>query len=318
MKKLLARCILILTLISSIAAGAAQLNVCSFNIQFLGNGTMRDDKALAEAIKSFDIVVVQELVAPPYPGQFPDGTAFRPKPKSAKFFDAMKQRGFTYWLSEEDTGKTTNIHNNSSATEWFVAFYKTNALKVATDLPHGFLHPVHGHNPDFDRVPYAFSFRTQDAKMDFVLISVHLRPDSSGKAWRKHELATIGTWVQTHSQKEKDFIILGDMNIENAAELLADLPPGFRSLNDGCVPTNTNVNGPRPYDHVMFLPAHTGREIDSTFGFKVLNLIAAMKPLWHSSLPYPGNPYSHDKFRAWYSDHHPVYFRMISPATDDD
>jgi hypothetical protein len=29
-------------------------------------------------------------------------------------------------------------------------------------------------------------------------------------------------------------------------------PTGFLSLNDECRPTNTNINGPKPHDHVMF------------------------------------------------------------------
>ena len=58
-------------------ANAATLDICSFNIQFLGHFKNRDDEALAALVKDFDIVVVQELVAPPMKGQYPDGTTFK-------------------------------------------------------------------------------------------------------------------------------------------------------------------------------------------------------------------------------------------------
>ena len=109
------------------------------------------------------------------------------------------------------------------------------------------------------------------------------------------------------------------MNIENQEELANATPAGFISLNDECVPTNTNVNGPKPYDHVMYNMTYT-KEIDEDFDFKVVNLIAAMKTFWEESStdPYPGDPYNHNEFRKYYSDHHPVVFMMVIPENDDD
>ena len=139
------------------------------------------------------------------------------------------------------------------------------------------------------------------------------------------ELAAIEEWVDGHDDEEKDFITLGDMNFKDCDELEAATPAGFRSLNDECEATNTNVNGPKPFDHVMYRPAFT-KEIDKQFDFRVFNLIEAMRPFWNSTEPYPGgsvNPiglpqYDHNRFRAIYSDHHPVVFRMTVLATDDD
>jgi hypothetical protein len=154
------------------------LKVCSFNIQFLGQSKLRDDVALANLLKDYDVVVVQEVTAPPYPGTFPDGTPFQPDPEVTDFFDQMKSHGYSYVLSDEDTGRGKKIHLNSTATEWFVAFYKSPGVKPAPDVPSGFLSPERAKNPDYDRVPYAFAFRTADGKLDFVLISVHLHPDA--------------------------------------------------------------------------------------------------------------------------------------------
>ena len=158
--------------------------------------------------------------------------------------------------------------------------------------------------------------------MDFVLISVHLNPGSgaSNRARRAEELAAISAWIDANDATEKDFIILGDMNFESCSELATQTPFGFLSLNDECRATNTNINGPKPYDHVFHNVTHSSDEIDLGFDLEVLNLIDLMQPHWEasSSDPYPGNPYIHNTFRKFYSDHHPVGFRILTGSTDDD
>jgi hypothetical protein len=293
------------------------LAICSFNIQFLGNSKVRDNAGLAALLEKYDIVVVQELIAPPLAGKFPNGERYNPNPKAELFFDCMRQDGFGFWLSEVDTGPGLRIHLNSSATEWWVAFYRTNRVKIASDLPSGFLSPIRAHNEDFDRVPYAFAFRTLDNHLDFVLISVHLEPGAGrlNRHRRKHELAAISSWISLHQQKEKDFIVLGDMSIENSAELVDATPFGFYSLNEKCDPTHTNVRRPKPYDHVMYRNVCTGRRIDGEYGFHVEDLVASMRSRWSSisSKEYPGGPvYHHNEFRKYYSDHDPVSFKIFA------
>ena len=294
------------------------ITVCSFNVQFLGSSKSRDDEALASILRGYDIVVVQELVAPPYPAAFPGGKPVKPDPEAAEFFGAMKANGFTYWISEEDTGTGKRIHNNGFATEWWVTFYRDSKVSRALDLPHGFLADDRSNHDDYERVPYAFSFRAGDSGADFVLVSVHLQPGDGRKdaARRKHELGSIATWVDANDEQEKDFIMLGDCNIEDAEELTDATPGGFLSLNDECRATNTNVRGPKPYDHVFFQPAFTV-EIDRDHDMAVVNLVEAMRPHWQGTEPYPGEPYSHNEFRKWYSDHHPVVFRMEVGKDDD-
>jgi len=303
------------------------LAICSFNIQFLGQSVKRDNIALVTILHNFDIVLVQELVAPPFDGTFPDGTPFRPDQEAAQFFNLMSTMGFEHQLSLEDTGTGQNNHNNSSATEWWVAFFKPGKVRIAAALPSEFLANDRTDHNDYERVPHSFAFSTPDNTLDFVLISVHLKPGSSSRdaARRKTELAAIAQWVDSHDAVEKDFIILGDMNIEDAEELRDAAPRGFSSLNDECRATNTNLRSPKPYDHVMFRSRFT-KEIDRKFDFRVYNLIEAMRPFWNSAEPYPGgalNPialpaYHHNNFRFSYSDHHPVVFKMIIPAADDD
>lgn len=182
---------------ASNTADSESIDICSFNIQFLGHFKKKDDASLADILKNYDIVVIQELVAPPYEGKFPDDTDYTPDAEAAEFFDAMDSLGFKYVLSEEDTGTNNEIHKNTSATEWWVAFYMDDKVDPAVDLPSGFLADDRSNHDDYERVPYAFAFKTEDEKMDFVLISVHLKPGDSNadQSRRKHELETIASWM---------------------------------------------------------------------------------------------------------------------------
>lgn len=289
------------------------IKVTSFNIQFLGNFKNRDEAALAAVVSDQDIVVIQELVAPPFEGTFPDNSAFRPDVEAARFFDEMALHGFDFVLSDEDTGTGDSSHVNSTATEWFVTFYKPEKVDVADDLPHGFLAADRYNNDHYERVPYAFSFRASEGN-DFVLISVHLQPGASNDERRLEELTAIYGWIDDNDASEKDFIILGDMNIEDCGELQVMLAVGYSSLNSSCLPTNTNVRGPKPYDHVF----HKGMA-ELQDGFEVIDLIEAMRVPWamSSNEAYPGEPYNHNGFRVRYSDHHPVSFRINSVNDDD-
>jgi exonuclease III len=306
----------------SLSVQSDTLNVCSFNIQFLGHFKKRDNDALSDILKNFDIVVVQELVAPPYDGNYPDGEEYTSDTEANAFFEAMTNQGFEYVLSEEDTGPGEVIHKKSSATEWWVAFYKSDKVSYAIDIPFGFIAEDRSHNPDYERVPYAFPFRSVDSTLDFVLISVHLAPGESATERRMHELASISSWIDSKDDVEKDFIILGDMNIEDVEELSEIIPEGYVSLNDECVRTNTLINnnsgqGAKPYDHVMYRPEYTSNEMNEEFDIVILNLIELMKGYWDEDSPYPGEPYDHNLFKQYYSDHNPVLFKLVSNGDDD-
>lgn len=69
------------------------LSICSFNIQFLGHFKKKDDTALASILKDYNIEVVQELVAPPRDGNYPDGETYSTDTESVEFFKAMQNLG---------------------------------------------------------------------------------------------------------------------------------------------------------------------------------------------------------------------------------
>ncbi len=298
---------------------AAPITVASFNIQFLGNSNSRDDAALAAVVAEFDIVAIQELVSPPYAGTFPDGSQFNPDPQSAEFFDAMQAHGFEFVLSPEDTGTGEVIHRNGSSTEWWVVFFQPDRVTVDDTLQNGFLAEDRSNHANFERVPFAFGFHSVDGDFDFVLISTHLKPGtgSTNRARRAEELNTINQWIQNQAGSERDYVILGDMNLYRN-ELAALIPDGLQTLNDQCLRTNT-ASVARCYDHVLYNPVNTS-EVDAD-SFRVIDLIDRMRPFWqvqNPGLPYPGDPYEHNTFRSMYSDHHPIAFSFTVTEADDD
>ena len=137
---------------------------------------------------------------------------------------------------------------------------------------------------------------------------------SSDEARRKQELASTAAWVDANDASEKDFIILGDMNIQDCKELSNVTPTDFVSLNDDCTATNTATSG-KPYDHVMYRLAYS-TEVQRDL--VIVDLVAAMKPYWTSTEPYPGDPYDHNALRVLYSDHNPIAFYLEIPESDDD
>jgi hypothetical protein len=71
-------------------------------------------------LKDFDIILVQEVVAPPYDGNYPDGTNYNPDEQVTDFSVKCKMKELI--LSSEDSCPGDVNHINSSATEWWVAF----------------------------------------------------------------------------------------------------------------------------------------------------------------------------------------------------
>jgi len=190
-----------------------------------------------------------------------------------------------------------------------------------TDIHSQFIAADRSDNDNYERVPYAFSLKTIDGHMDFVLISVHLDAgnDSESRERRKSELNAIAQWIDANDDgQEKDFIILGDMNIYTASELENAIPDNFISLNDECRKTTTSSKNQYCYDQVLYRPAFTS-EINTAYDLTTINLVEVMTKYWDSAQgDYPGNPYDRYKFPTYYSDHYPVIFMLNVPDTDDD
>lgn len=295
------------------------LSICSFNIQFLGHFQNRENAVLADILKEHDIVVVQEMVASPKEGAYPDGTPYIKDNESAAFVSEMESRGYSYWISNEDTGPNKN-HTPTTASEWWIVFYKDQSVQPDTNRCYGFVSSPLVNNPVYERVPYAFPFRSVIGKSNFTLVSVHLKPGDSSEenAIRQKELNTLFSWVSTPIESNKDFYVLGDCNIYESSEFIHFKEKGITSLNESCQNTNTKLYESaakgNPYDHV-FYTTYSNEDLLLN-SFEVIDL--KQEIIQHSK---PGqfsiDPYVHDDFRTKFSDHVPIVFKIVTGKDSD-
>jgi len=307
--------------VQPLAINVGTIEACSFNIKFLGMSTSREDNTITDLLTPYHLVIVQELVAPPYDGRYPDNVAYQGDAEAARFFDRMTEAGFSHYLSPEDTGKNKN-RVASSSSEWSVVFYRDEVLRIDSGQCAYISAPLVKH-ATFDRVPFRFQFSTVDGSLDFSIINVHLASEAKATAQRRSELQFIAAYAQSQYAHEKDFLIVGDMNIQSQAEYTAVLPQQWISLNDECV--NTNVAGShtassgRPYDHVMYVPAYTTTDLDTAFDMQVIDIYERYYSTWSRENPEAAaSSYWGNTFGATYSDHHPIVFRLVYGKGDDD
>ena len=296
------------------------LTLCSFNIKWLGQSEVRDCEALGLLLSNYDVIFVQEIIAPPYAGAFPDGTPYQPDPEVAAFFDEMTQaRGYDYLLSEEDTGMQITNQQNSSRTEWFAVFYDPEKIEPAPGLPFGYIADDVTANPEFDRVPHAFSLRYIETGFDFVVVSTHLHAgiEAEDVDRRWSELEAIADWVESQPLEEEHYIVLGNMNFQDCNEIVAIMPAGLRFLNpgynDACLTTNTSLSIHRPYDNVLYT-RHVA--VDVIFGLRTIDLVQGLAALWNPFGEPIESAYDDLDFVGQISDHNPVIFK-ITPASAD-
>lgn len=335
------------------------LSVCTWNIQWIGHWKAKRNADIANVLRHCDIAVIQEVVTPPWDvtivsrdnPSVQNSITLKGDAESKAFVEAMRSAGFDgIELSPEDTGPNKN-HINTTASEWYVLFFKSKKVEMAKDLPKGFLATPLAGNSVYSRVPYAFGVRArrnEKPSIDMVLISVHLHasgdkePLRRCKARRIREFRFINEWItekkEKHVSKEKDYFVLGDMNVEDLEEVeaymgktpawfsteLAQITPesalepetpaaqmnlrNVRSMNylvDSKDMKGTNLKRDKAYDHVMHYTTTT-LDIQPT-----LQIVDLAKTLNLESFP------NANAFVQAYSDHNPLRF-VITLSEDRD
>lgn len=292
---------------------------CSFNIQFLGARAEKDNAELSAFVKPCDIIAVQELVATPTEVTMPGGAVLKKSALAAEFTAAMADKGFAYLIAPEDTGYTGN-HDNTTRSEFPVVFYRPERASPTKNIENAYLSAPLVGNDVFDRVPFAFhlTLKTKTGKPanDFVLVSVHLHWDSDGEgveaaeARRRGEIAAIMKWMAKSKEEtgERDYLLLGDMNIRNDDEIAAHLKVtanklAFRSLNLSCTPTNTKLD--KCYDQVIFSKQRID-EIEPRL--YVTDIAKKWKMESFGTI---------NQFSSKFSDHNLIWFRYKVRADDD-
>lgn len=281
----------------------ADVRAGTYNIKWLGYSKERDNTGIARMLSdgNRDVVFIQELVSPPVPVKTSTGKIIKADSESTAFFNAMKAEGYESVLSNEDTGTGDKIHINSSATEWFVAFYKPSKLTLINS---GYIEDDRSNHDDYERVPYYFTFKSIDGS-DFTVVSTHFKPGNSDDEVerRYHELSSLTDWVyeKTLDSDEKDYIVLGDMNVYDCDILKRELRNTFTVANTECL--NSNLKMTKPYDQVLYL-----KQYSNISNYTVID----MYEVFNIPRDTPNK-----EVIAKYSDHHPVFFTIISDGDDD-
>ena len=298
-------------------SGQEELKICSFNIQFLGHFKNKENKTLAKFLNPYDIVVIQEMVAPPTNGMYSDKTPYKKDIESASFVKEMASVGFKHWLSTNDTGPTKN-QTASTASEWWIVFFRPNKVLADSSRFYGFISSPLSGNLSYERVPFAFPFQSVNEKTTFTLIPVHLKPGNrkEDQIRRQEELKNIFNWTASQKEKNKDFFVLGDCNIYKLEEFISFEKDGYFSLNKGCLPTNTklyeSLKKGKPYDHVFY--NNFSKEDIKKNSFKVVDIRKELLKMNASNVVIP---YDHKSFRTRYSDHLPISFELLLNKDSD-
>lgn len=164
----------------------------AFNLQIFG--TSKADKpevmeVLSKAIRSFDIVAVQEI-------RDASQTAL-PALKNA--VNDMAGPKYDFVVSDR-LGRTTSK-------EQYAYFYNTQTMQ---QIGSPYTYP--DSNDLFQREPYVAEFKARNGNFDFVLITIHTDPDTATQ--EINDLPAVVDDAKGRYQSEGDFIVMGDLNAD--------------------------------------------------------------------------------------------------------
>jgi deoxyribonuclease-1/deoxyribonuclease-1-like protein len=167
------------------------ITIASFNLQAFGPskaGNPEAFAAIAEIVRRFDIVAVQEIR---------DSTGEAVVALRA----TVNSTGASYeFVIGPGEGRTTSK-------EQYAFFY--NAATIAV-LPAGYVFDEGG-TDTFEREPYLCRFRVKNAAFDFALVDIHAKPDDAPAG-----ISFLPTVIQNAVARtgEPDVICLGDFNAD--------------------------------------------------------------------------------------------------------
>ena len=169
------------------------IKIASFNIKDFGKKKAAKPKVmqvLAETIRQFDIVAIQEI-------QDKCGTAFN------KLVNALGMN-YDYIISDR-------VGRSSHSQEQYAYIYRTHTI-----TPGEFRCTFNDTEGLFCRDPFIARFQAKDGNFDFMLITVHTPPKKPEASQEINALPKVVQAVKRCFPNEGDFIILGDLNADCA------------------------------------------------------------------------------------------------------
>jgi endonuclease/exonuclease/phosphatase family metal-dependent hydrolase len=293
---------------------AATVRLGSWNIEHLGSpGSRRgtgenvtqEPRDLARYIRyaGVDVLAVQEITA--------DGAAPAGFPRKYRSNSILTRalgelnKGGAEWkhllfprMRPADTGQWVGIAWNAR---------RVQPVGDIVQLPVSHARTTQNSNR-WDRNLHAMMFSAGKGKTDFVLLVVHLKANASASFARHREEEIAEFLNQAGALRkafptEKEWVLLGDTNIQNAGEsaVRALSEAGFRDLNEHDIDTHT-AKGIQPFDRV-FVPKN-----QPEFAKSRLEVLSAFQKEERLSFA---------EFRARYSDHY-IICTSIEVKADDD
>ena len=233
------------------------IRVATFNIQVFGEKKSTDAEVmsqLAKIVARFDVVAIQEVRS---------GTALPVE----RLVDLINRSGGRFRASvSPPIGRTSQVESYAYVWDASRVMLTPESAYVVRD--------GQGDQDRMHREPWVASFQSRTVAADgrqpftFTLINVHTDPDEVSDSAPNNELDVLDdVYVRVRRYEyrgrgEEDFILLGDLNVDQ--EGLGELGqvPHVRSIA-GDVKTNTA--GTKTYDHIV-LDARMTREFTGRFG----------------------------------------------------
>ncbi len=210
-------------------AGSA-IRVASFNIQVFGESKMSKPRVvalLAEIVRQFDIVAVQEIRAK--------------QNILPQFVDMVNATGRHYdYVIGPRLGRT-------SSKEQYAFIFDTASIEIDRTA----LYTVADPDDLLHREPLVGWFRVRgpspDEAFTFSLVNIHTDPDETKT--ELDALADVFRAVRNDGRGEDDVIILGDLNVdERKLGRLGQIP----NITWAITGVATNTRGTKQYDNLVF------------------------------------------------------------------
>lgn len=233
------------------------IRVATFNIQVFGDKKSSDAEVmehLARIVARFDVVAIQEVRT---------GTAL----PVDRLVDLINRSGGRFQASvSPPIGRTSQVESYA---------YVWDATRIMLTPESAYM--VRDGEGDEDRMhrePWVASFQSRTVAAEgrqpftFTLINAHTDPDEVTDSARYNELDVLDdVFVRVRRYEyedrgEEDFILLGDLNVDQ--EGLSELGqiPGVTSIAGN---VKTNTAGTETYDHIV-LDSRMTREFTGRFG----------------------------------------------------
>lgn len=181
--------------------------MATWNIQHLGQSKTDDDiMFMAEVLRDFDIVAIQEVVA-----KHPAGAQ-----KVAQLADELNRKGAAWDYRISDPTKSPSVY----ISERYAFLWKTSKVELL-----GRAYLDHELETQINREPYIGKFRFKKLKQNFYVINFHSRTHKDHP-----ELEIVHFKDYPSRLDSKNIIIAGDFNLNERHPVWNDLyQKGFKS-----------------------------------------------------------------------------------------